>query len=168
MNQSVGVKDAVFIVVFSTLIFFGAFFLFSALKKPEVTKQVSVRSLERMVNKKVNEKIQKLQTKNRIFKSKLAETGRVDMDEILEENFENVGSKYELDVYEHQAPDAAEVAPQNAAEKVRSLLDSEDRTLSEKERVLREYKEQIIEKARKQGWAIEINDDLEVTSAKQL
>ncbi len=90
------------------------------------------------------------------------------MDEILEENFEEVGSKYELDVFERQAPDVADVAPQNASERVRALLASEDQTLSEKERVLREYKEQLIEKARKQGWAIEINDDLEVISAKQL
>ncbi|MGH1467953.1 MAG: hypothetical protein ACRBBP_03605 [Bdellovibrionales bacterium] len=168
MNQRVGAKDLIFIVIFSTLIFFGAFFLFSALKKPEVKKQVSVEYLERKINKKVNEKIQKLQTKNRIFKSKIAETGRVDMDEILEEDFDNVESKYELDVYERQVPDVTEVAPQNASERVRVLLDSEDRTLSEKERVLHEYKEQLIEKARQQGWAIEINDDLEVTSAKKL
>ncbi len=90
------------------------------------------------------------------------------MDEILEEDFDNVESKYELDVYERQVPDVTEVAPQNASERVRVLLDSEDRTLSEKERVLHEYKEQLIEKARQQGWAIEINDDLEVTSAKKL
>lgn len=168
MSENVGVKDVIFIIIFSILIFFGAFFLFSSLKKPEIKKRVSVRSLERKLNHKVNKKIQELETRNRIFKSKIKETDRLDMNEILDEDFSDIGSKYTLDVFERQNLEVEKVLPQNAAERVRALLESEDRTVFEKQRLLDQYKEQIIEKAREQGWAIEINNNLEVTSAKQL
>lgn len=168
MSQNVGVKDVVFIVLFSTLIFFGAFFLFSSMKEPEVKRQVSIRSLDKSVSKKVNKKIQKLQTKNSIFKSKIAETGRRDMDDIMEEDFSGADEKYELDVFEYQANESETDAPQNVSEKVMSLLNLEEKTNAQRIRIIEQYKEELIEKAREQGFAIEINDDLEVTSAKKL
>lgn len=168
MKTDVNVKDIIFVVVFSTLIFFGAFFLFSSLKKPTLKKQVSVRSLERDANRRINKKIQMLQTRDRIYKSKISRAAKVDVDEILAEEVDVKVSKYDLDVFERQAPEVRAILPQNASEKIMALIDREDQSETEKQNLIEEYKEQIIRKARAQGWAIEIDDDLQVTSAKQL
>ncbi len=168
MKADVSIKDVIFILVFSTLVFFGAFFLFSSLKKPSQNRQVSVRSLERSVNKRINKKIQKLQTRGLIFKSKIAHSARIDRNELLSEDVGNNNEDYELDVFESQVSDAKEIVPKNAAEKIMAFLESEDQSEADKKMMIREYKEQIIRKARAQGWAIEINDKLEVISAKQL
>ncbi len=162
-----GVKDVIFIIIFSALIFFGAFFLFSSLAKTKVNKQISVRSLEEKMNHKVNERIQVLQAKNKIFKSQLVKTEGVGRDEVFEENFSNTKSKYELDVFQGQGSQVLEILPQNAFEKVQALLDLEDLKALEKKELLKEYKKQIIQRAFKQGWAIKLNDDLEVTSVKK-
>ena len=49
-----------------------------------------------------------------------------------------------------------------------ALINREDHSGLESADKLQEYKEEMIRKARDQGWVIEISDDLEVTSAKQL
>ncbi len=166
MNQSVNAKDIIFIILFSILIFFGSLFFFSSLKTTKVKKKVSIKSIEERVNKRVNKRIQKLQTRNRIFKSKI----NVDRESVkdFDEVYAEKNSKFELNVFESTAPEEEFEAPQTASEKIRALLDSEERTKREKEVLLEQYKEELVEKARERGWAIQINDDLEVISAKPL
>jgi hypothetical protein len=167
MNQLVNLKDLIFIVLFSILIFFGALFLFSSLKTTKVEKRVSVRAIDKRINQRVNKRIQKLQTRNRIFKSKISDSGLA-FDDVIEEGFSKNNAKFELNVFESKVAEQVYAAPETASDKVQALLDSEDRSKMDKEELLDQYKEQLIEKARAQGWAIKINDDLEVTSAKPL
>ena len=65
------VSDFLFVAIFSILIFFGAFFIFSDFKKPSVKKQVSVRNIEHIVNKKVNKKMRELEEKKFLLESKI-------------------------------------------------------------------------------------------------
>ena len=167
MSQSVNLKDVIFIVLFSILVFFGALFLFSSLKTTKVEKHISVRDIDKRINRRVNKRIQALHTRNKIFKSKIS-TGGAKFDDVIEEDFSKQGEKFKLNVFESRVSEEEFLAPQSASDKVRVLLDSEDRTKREKELLLDQYKEQIIEKAREQGWVIKINDDLEVISAKPL
>lgn len=167
MNQSVNVKDVVFIVLFSILVFFGALFLFSSLKTTKVEKRVSVRAIDKRINQRVNKRIQNLHTRDRIFKSKISGSG-AKFDDVIEEDFSASNQKFELNMFESKVSEEEFVEADNASDKIMALLDSEDRTKVEKEALLYEYKEQLIEKARLQGWAIKINDNLEVVSAKPL
>jgi|GEM_PF-3570348 len=166
--RDIEIKDLVFIIVFSTLIFFGALFLFISLKDPAANKQVSVRALEKNINRKVNKKIQKLQTRDLMLKSKMENFGKVTDLELSSEvdNYED--SKYKIDIFKSKESNLADQVPQTAAEKVMALVNSEDRSEVDKARLLQQYKAEMIQKAREQGWAIEISDDLEVTSVKPL
>ncbi len=167
MSQSVNLKDIIFIVLFSILVFFGSLFLFSSLKTTKVKKRVSVRAIDKRINQKVNKRIQSLQTRDMIFKSKITASGEK-FEDIIDQGVSKTDSKFELNVFENKAAEQEYDAPQTASEKIQALLESEERTKVEKEMLLNEYKEQLIQKAREQGWAIQINDDLEVISAKPL
>ena len=167
MNQSVNIKDLIFIFLFSILVFFGALFFFSSLKTAKVEKRVSVRAIDKRINERVNDRIQKLQTRDKIFKSKISSAGAKFKD-VVDEDFSGQDSKFELNVFERKVSEQEYVAPESASEKIRALLDSEDSSERQKEVLLDQYKEQIIQKARAQGWAIQINDELEVISAKPL
>jgi hypothetical protein len=170
MSKTVGVKDILFVLVFSTVVFFGAFFLFSSLKETEVKRKVSIRSLEKNLNSRVNKKIQRLQTRDSIFKSKL-ETDSFDARAAgaLDENFKDQNSKYDLETFEFKNTESLQLTDsQNVSDRLRALLDSQDSSASEKARLIEQYKEELIERAREQGWAITIDDNLEVTSAKRL
>ncbi len=168
MALSSRIKDVMFISMFSTLMFFGAFFLFSSLKKTKVNEQISIKSLEKEMNDKVNEQVQMLQIKNRNFKSKLTKPRPVGIDKVFKEEFLNTNSKYKLDVFKQQGLQPSRVIPKDAFEKISARLELEDLKVAEEKRLLREYKKQIVQKARKLGWVIEVNDDLKVISAKKL
>lgn len=168
MDRDIEGKDIVFIVLFSTLIFFGAFFLFASLKKSQTNKQVSVRALENNINYKVNKKIQKLHTRSRMLKSKMEDFGKIDH-AALEANIESKGGlKYKIDIFKPKESNPEDDVPLTASERVMALLNAEDHSVDEKRSLLEQYKEEMIQKAREQGWAIELSDELEVTSVKQL
>jgi len=165
---NVEIKDLVFIAVFATLVFFGALFLFISLKEPNVNRQVSVRALERNINHKVNKRIQKLQSRNLMQKSKMRDFGKVTEQDLSKEATNFANSKYKIDIFESHDSDLASQVPQTASERVMALINKEDHSGLDSADKLQQYKEEMIQKARAQGWVIEISDDLEVTSAKPL
>jgi hypothetical protein len=168
VSHDIEKKDILFIGVFSLFIFFGAFFLFASLKKTQTRKQISVRNLEKNINYKVNKKIQKLQTRSRMFKSKIEDFKNVNKAD-LGESIENRGGvKYKIDIFKPKDSNLAGQVPLTASERVEALLNSEDNSVEDKRDLLEQYKEEMIEKAREQGWAIELSDELEVISARKL
>jgi ATP-dependent Lon protease len=166
--RDIEIKDLIFIIVFATLIFFGALFLFVSLKEPSLNKQVSVRALEKNINAKVNKRIQKMQSRNLMLRSKMKNFGKVSNLELSKEANNLDDSKYKIDIFESKQSNLADQVPKTASEKIMALLSSEDASEVERARVLQQYKSEMIQKAREEGWAIEISDDLEVTSAKKL
>lgn len=170
MSDSMKAKDILFVVVFSVLVFFGAFFVFSSLKKKEVHQEkYSIEDLEQRMNQRINKRMQKIQTQRKIFKSKAVQSSEDTQALIDSENLGEVDeSKFKIDLFKSHAPDHIEKRPESASEKIMALLDAEDANEESREELIQRYKEELIEKARQQGWSIEINDDLEVTSAKRL
>lgn len=166
--RDIEIKDLIFIIVFATLIFFGALFLFVSLKDPHINKQVSVRALENNINRKVNNKIQKLQSRDLMLKSKMENYGKVTDLQLSREASTYDDSKYKIEIFEAKESNLAGQVPETASEKIMALINSEDRSANDRADKIQEYKAEMIQKAREAGWAIEISDDLEVTSVKQL
>jgi len=166
--RDIEIKDLIFIIVFATLIFFGALFIFISLKEPSLNKQVSVRALENNINMKVNKRIQKLQSRDLMFKSKMKNFGKVSNLELSNEANNFDGSKYKLDTFESKESNIADKVPKTASEKIMAHINSEDTSLAVRANKLEQYKAEMIQKAREEGWVIEISDDLEVTSVKKL
>jgi len=162
------VSDLMFVAIFSILIFFGALFIFSEFKKPSVKKQVSVRSLERVINKKVNKRIQKLEGQRIFLKSKIKSTSNVDTELKPVEIKETADSKYSLDLFEKSNVEEERPKSQSIYDGVMEEASYEDGNNTEQERLVQEYKQKLIEKARQEGWEIELNDDLEITKQVKL
>lgn len=167
--QQTKTSDLIFIGFFSVVVFFGAFFIFSSLNKKEETKKVSIRSLENVVNTKVNKRIKRLQGKGLLLKSKIVHQAEsIKEDESLSVQKDASGANYKLDIYQKTDQVDYDAAPKTAAE--RALVDAglEAGNLEDRQRLIQDYKQSLVDKARKEGWDIQINDDLEVVSVKKL
>jgi hypothetical protein len=162
------ISDLMFVAIFSILIFFGAFFVFSEFKKPSVKKQVSIRSLERVINKKVNKRIQNLEGQRIFLKSKIKSNSNINSKIKPVEKTEIVDSKYSLDLFEKGDVQEPKVKSQSIYEGVMQEASIDDGNNTEQEKLIQDYKKQLIERARQEGWEIELNDDLEITKQVKL
>lgn len=162
------IQDLIFIGVFSVLIFFGAFFIFSEFKKPNATKQVSVRSLENVISNKVNKRIQKLEGRKIFLKSKAKSTSNLDIEFKPLEVREEQSRKYDLEIFEKTNLDESGPEKRSVYDEVLEQVSLEDGNNTEQQKVLQEYKRELIKKARNEGWEIELNDDLEIIKQVKL
>ena len=160
--------DLIFIGIFSILVFFGAFFVFSEFKKPDTSRQVSVRNLEDVINKKVNKRIQKLEGKKIFLKSKMKSASSFDKDYKPVEVTDESDSKYNLEIFEKSNLDQDSPNKRSVYDEVLEQVSIEDGNNTEQQEVLQEYKRELIEKARREGWEIELNDNLEITKQVKL
>jgi len=158
--------DIIFIVIFSILVFFGALFIFLEIKDPSDQKKVSVRSLERVMNKKVNKRIRNLEGKKVFFKNKIRSGTEV-------KNMDDEGTVS----VESQKDDSFQIFKKdedfNKDEGVKSVFDGvlEEANIEAQSyppSELESYKKVLIEKAREAGWYIELNDELEVIKQEKI
>lgn len=175
MNSDFSFKDIIFILIFSVVIFFGAVFISDSLKKKQKQNQVSIKTLEQDLNKNINKKLQRLHTKNEIFKSKTIQASEIvgddlmfegSPDEFVDDSASN--NAFKLNVFESKEMNFNKKSPNSISEKIMAQLESERNAPSEKKSQIEAYKRELVEKARRMGWQIEVNDELEVTSAKRL
>ena len=160
-------SDLMFVAIFSVLIFFGALFIFSEFKKPSATKQVSVRSLERVINKKVNKRIQKLEGKRIFLKSKINSNSNMSRNFKSAPQEQEEDTRYSLDIFEKN--EIEQKRPDRSIyEGVMEEASYDDGNNTEKEQIVEGYKQQLIQRAREEGWEIELNDDLEITKQVRL
>lgn len=160
--------DFLFIVVFSILIFFGALFVFSEIRKPKENVQISVRSLENAINSKVNKRIRKLEGKKIFLKSKINDTSGLKEDYETVDDSKASSSKLDLEIFEKN--DVEELRPKNRSiyDEVMEEASYEDGNNTEQELLLDGYKQQLIQRAREEGWEIEVDDNLEITKQVRL
>lgn len=172
MNKDFTFKDIIFVLIFSVVIFFGALFISEGFKQDKNKNQVSIEDLERNLNKNINEKLQRLHTRNRIFKSETIRASEGLDAEIKSEEPAYVSDtqtdEFKLNVFESKAGAFNKKDPQSISEKIMAQLEYERNFPSNQKSKIVEYKKELIEKARKLGWRIEVNDKLEVVSAERL
>lgn len=152
------------------LIFFGAFFIFSSFKNFESeNERVAIGEIEQRVNESINKEIQTAYAHKKIFKSKTIEVGEKTKNDFKESApREVVEDKYEINVFKNEAPQFSKKNPETATEKLMALMESEGGAANRKDEMIQSYKKELIERARRAGWEIEINDNLEVVSAERL
>ena len=158
--------DIIFIVIFSILVFFGALFIFLEIKDPSNQKKVSVRSLERVMNKKVNKRIRSLEGKKVFFKNKI----RNGTDVEYMENEGAVSAESQKDnsfqIFKKDEDFNKDQGAKSVFDGVLEEANIEAQSYPSNE--LEFYKKELIERARDAGWYIELNDDLEVIKQEKI
>jgi len=162
-------QDALFIIVFSVLIFFGALFVFTEVNKTEAPKEISVRNLENKINQKVNSRIRKLEGKKIFLKSKIKSTSNFDSTEgEIGLGTRSDNSSLDMQIFEQKDVDEFRPKKQSMYDEVMEEASFEDGNNIDQQKITDAYKERLIQRAREEGWEIELNDELEITKQVKL
>ena len=162
------ILDLIFLAAFSVLIFFGTLFIFSEFKKPNVKKQVSIRTFEQAINKKVNRRIQDLERQGILMESKIKNNFNVDLNLKPVEINETKDNRYSLELFEKNDVEEQRPKSQSVYDRVMEEVGREDGNNTRQERLVQEYKKKLIERARQEGWEIRLNDNLEIIKQVRL
>lgn len=160
--------DLVFISIFSVLVFFGAFFVFGEFQKSKSSKQISVRSLENSINQKVNNRIRKLEGKKIFLKSKIKENARVNEELPSIDTSEQKDSRLEMQIFEKNEIDSFEPEKRSIHDQVLEEASYEDGNSVTQQETIELYKKELIQRAREEGWEIELDDNLEIIKQVRL
>lgn len=167
VENQLSFSDILFISIFSLLVFFGAFFIFSELQKSKADKQVSIRSLDQMMNQKVNKRLKSLQGRKILLNSKMNGL-RIDTENI--DSFSAGGarnSKYDLEVFDKSEELNSNIKTHSGSTFDQAMFEAsfDDGSLNDKADMVNEYRNKIIKMAAERGWRVEVDQDLNITSA---
>ena len=169
-ENELSISDVFFISVFSLLVFFGAFFIFSELQKSKVEKQVSIRSLDKMMNQKINSRIKSLQGKKILLNSKVSGLQLEALNIGVTEARPVRDTKYDLEVFDKSEELSGNIETHSGSAFDKAMYDAsyDDGNLADKEAMVEQYREKIIKMAADKGWRVEVDQDLNITKAEPI
>lgn len=159
-------KDLFVVVLLSILVFFGALFIFSEIKKNHIKSQTySLRTHDAKINKEVNNRIQILEAQLKLKKG-FSKAGNIKngqgVDRVLDLN------QGQLDLYEAGGKTIEASSDGSIADKTLQIVDQAEMAEEQKRAVLQEYKREFIRRAQADGWDVQLDDNLNVISAKEI
>lgn len=163
-------------VALFALLFFGFFFVFSSLKsdKKENSDEVDIRSLDQQVDTAVNRSLRSVYNKKHLRDLEV-KSNNSDLSDKFKEKFKTQSKEWapsveaSTELYEEDNSNSevsmSSISVENQLrDKLDQKKDEEEQQKYERKEYIRQYKEN----ARKDGWIVELNDNLEVISAKQI
>ncbi len=169
-------NDSLLTVALFGLVFFGFYFVFSSISsnKPIDEDVVDIRLLDRQIDKALNKSLQDVHIKQQLRNLDIS-TKKTKLSQKFKEKFQEESKNWapvesdSMDLYEEDMSKGEVSSSSLSVEsQLRSQIseqkDREKQELKAKQDYIRKY----IENAKEDGWIVEMNDNLEVISAKPI
>ncbi len=156
-----------------SLVFFGFYFVFSSINFESYDEDsVDIVALDRKVDKAVNKSLRKAFGKTQLRDLEV-NTERVNLTHKFKERFQEDSkawlpvTKDSTDLYEEDmSSNEINLSSLSVEAQLRDQITAKKESEKQNERQKKEYIKAYKENAKKDGWVVELNDNLEVISAK--
>lgn len=158
------------------LVFFGFYFVFSSITSnaPDDDEVVDIRQLDRQVDRALNKSLQATHSRRQLRDLDVS-TSRVKLAQKFREKFDEKSKTWipdtpaSVDLYEEDmSKGEVSFSSLSVETQLRSQIseqkDREEQEIADRKEYIRKYKEN----ARKDGWDVEMNSNLEVISARPI
>ena len=158
------------------LVFFGFYFVFSSVSSNEPADDdvVDIRQLDRQVDRALNKSLQAAHSRRQLRDLDVT-TSRVKLTQKFKEKFDEESKNWvpdkpdSVDLYEEDmSKGEVSFSSLSVETQLRSQIseqkDREEQELADRKEYIKKYKEN----ARKDGWEVEMNNNLEVISARPI
>ncbi len=160
-NNNANIKDGALILCLGALVFFGALFLFSSFND-EAEFSLSKNEInEEILDKKINSRIHAIEAKLK-FKKLKRNLGNARVDSVEQSSMLGSG----LDLYKIE--DKKTVTNDSVLNQTIEMVNEENESEEERRAYIESYKAEYKRQAKEDGWMVELNDDLEVVSARKI
>lgn len=160
------------------IVFFGFYFVFSSLNSNEDASDdtVDVVGLEQKVDDAVNKSLRGAFTKKQLRDLEV-KTNNIQISQKFKEKFKEKSKNWapeqiqSTELYEGDASDSETSLSSSSLSveaQLRNQIDEQKEVEDQKQRDIKEYIRQFKENAKQDGWIVELNDKLEVISAKPI
>ena len=156
------------------LVFFGFYFVFSSISsnEPENSDLVDIRLLDRQVDRALNKSLQEVYNKQQLRNLDVS-TKKVKLTEKFKEKFDEDSKAWvpdkpdSMDLYEEDmSKGEVSYSSLSVETQLRSQISEQKEREAQARREKLEYIRKYKENAKKDGWIVELNENLEVISAR--
>lgn len=163
-------SDKILIGLLFTLIFFGFYFVFVSFDSPLEDEGTSITDWDRQINESINQSLKKVYYKSQIMNLKIKTTH-----EKLPKNFNKkmkhwVPSEKYLEIYDvDMSPSEVDLSSVSSVEdQLRNKREATRQQRQQRPLSRKEYIRKFKENARKDGWIVELNNNLKIISVKKM
>jgi len=161
-HRSHETKDTVMLLFLGALLFFGALFLFVSINEPKSIDHASSKNFEQDLDRKINSRISAIEAKIKFKKNKRLKPDNAEIDSVDQSSL----LANELEVFKTEKVDNSNSS--GIVGKTIEMVNSENETAEERMAYIESYKKEYKRRAKLDGWDVELNDQLEVVSAKRI
>lgn len=161
-HKSHTAKDVVLLLFLGALLFFGALFLFVSFNESGSIDHALTKNSEQDLDRKINTRISAIEAKIKFKKNKRLKSGKAEIDSVDQSSI----LATELEVFKTKTVDQKKA--NSVVEKTIEMVNAENETEEERRAYIRSYIQEYKRRARLDGWDVELNDKLEVVSAKRV